>query len=326
MLRLTPSDHAAKINRTQSFGVNYAGSESNVASSLAVLGNDVQFVTKLPSNAIGDGCMMSLQSFGVDTRNIIRGGERMGTYFIEIGSSIRPSSVIYDRAGSAISAIQSDEFHWKEILENQEWLFISGITSALSENCAEENIKLARIAKKMGVKVSFDMNFRRSLWKDKKQARKRFDAILEHTDLLFGNTGVLQDVYDMSFKGGTASKKTFNAIEIAKKEFGLKNLAFTIREHDSASENRLSAVCSMDGKQEHSDFYKVKILDRFGTGDAFASGVLHSLGKNWEVAKCVNFATAAFALKHTIKGDQHTSTESEILSIVDGNISGHVIR
>jgi len=98
MLRLTPSDHAAKINRTQSFGVNYAGSESNVASSLAVLGNDVQFVTKLPLNAIGDGCMMSLQSFGVDTRNIIRGGERMGTYFIEIGSSIRPSSVIYDRA------------------------------------------------------------------------------------------------------------------------------------------------------------------------------------------------------------------------------------
>ncbi|MFD2586319.1 PfkB family carbohydrate kinase [Croceitalea marina] len=326
MLRLTPSDHATRIRTAQSFGVNYAGSESNVASSLAILGNEVQFVTKLPLNALGDACLMSLQGFGVRTEDILRGGKRIGAYFIEIGSSIRPSSVVYDRADSAISTISSNEFDWQSILKGKQWLFISGITPALSKSCAEETVKAARIAKAMGVKVSFDMNFRRTLWKDKNDARHIFDSILEHTNLLFGNSGVIQDVYKMSFEGENAYSRTERALEKAKEKFGVKNLAFTIREHDSASENRLSGICSVDGELTTSSTYNVNVLDRFGTGDAFAAGFLHGLSKKWSSQKCVDFATAAFALKHTIKGDQHTSTENEILSIMDGNTSGHVLR
>ncbi|WP_405292469.1 PfkB family carbohydrate kinase [Algibacter sp. Ld11] len=326
MLRLTPTEHAGKINSAESFGVGYAGSESNVASSLAVLGNNVQFVTKLPLNAVGDACIMSLQHFGISTKNILRGGKRIGTYFIEIGSSIRPSSVIYDRAGSAISDIDSNEFDWESILKGQSHLFISGITPAISKNCADETIKVAKIAKKLGVKVSFDMNFRRTLWEDKTEARKIFDAVLEHTDLLFGNAGVLEDIYGIKEKGIGQAEITLRALEKARSQFGLSEIAFTVREHNSASENKLSAVCLSAGNFFESNAYTVQIKDRFGTGDAFAAGYLHGIGKNWDIEKTLGFATAAFALKHTIKGDQHTSTEKEILSIMDGNTSGHVLR
>ncbi len=326
MLRLTPDEHAGKINSAQNFGVHFAGSESNVASSLAILKNQVQFVTKLPENAIGDGAIRSLQSFGISTGNIARGGNRMGTYFIEIGSSIRPSSVVYDRAHSAISEITTGELDWETILKNQKWLFISGITPALSKSCAEETIRVAEVARKMGVKVSFDMNFRRTLWNDKKDARIIFDDILEHTDLLFGNTGVLKDVYDMDASGTNATDKTINAMERAKDMFDLKGLAFTVREHHSASSNKLSGASVFEGDTAISSSYNVEILDRFGTGDAFAAGFLHGLGQEWDLDKTVGFATAAFALKHTIRGDQHTSTEEEILSIFKGNITGHVIR
>ncbi len=327
MLRLTPSDHAAKINDARLFGVHYAGSESNVASSLAYLGNETQFVTKLPNNQLGDGAINSLRSYGINTSNIVRGGNRIGTYFIEIGSSIRPSSVIYDRADSAISTINSGEFDWKNILKGQKWLFISGITPALSKTCAEEVVKVAKIAKEMNVKVSFDMNFRRTLWKDKAVARKIFDAVLEHTDLLFGNMGVLKDVYDMDVASGANQiEKTATAIANAKEKFNLNQLAFTVRDHYSASENALTGIYLADEEPVISDTYKVQILDRFGTGDAFAAGCLHGLGNNWNNEKVIGFATAAFALKHTIKGDQHTSTENEINSIYDGNITGHVLR
>lgn len=326
MLRLSPSDHAAKINTTRSFGVHYAGSESNVASSLALLGNDVQFITKLPENQIGDGALQSLQAFGISTKNILRGGNRMGTYFIEIGSSIRPSSVIYDRASSSISEIKKGEFDWKTLFKDQQWLFISGITPALSSACAEETITAVETAKHLGVKVAFDMNYRRTLWKKQKEARTIFDKILGHTDLLFGNSGVLKDVYDIDAPVADPLDKTKDLIQKAKLKFGVPQLAFTVREHTSASANQLSGIFLADTEPIVSETYTVEILDRFGTGDAFAAATLHGLAKGWDTEDTIGFAAAAFALKHTIKGDQHTSTETEINAICEGNTSGHVIR
>lgn len=326
MLRLTPSDYAAKINTTQTFGVHFAGSESNVASSLAQLGNNTQFVTKLPNNALGDGAINSLASYGINTNNILRGGGRIGTYFIEIGSSIRPSSVIYDRKGSAISKLTFGEFNWQNILKDQKWLFISGITPAISKECAEEVIFLAKTAKEMNVKVCFDMNYRRTLWDNPSSARKIFDKILENTEILFGNIGVLNDVYDMEAKGDSLIDKTINSTIMAKQAFGINQLAFTVRNHHSASENELSGVYLDNDIPIVSNSYKVNILDRFGTGDAFAAAFLHGLNKQWNNKKTIGFATAAFALKHTIKGDQHTSNEKEISSIYQGNITGHVLR
>jgi len=326
MLRLVPSGQADRLRTTGLFAVDYAGSESNVAVSLACLGNTVQFITKLPDNPLGQAARQSLDRFGVSTENILEGGNRIGTYFIELGSSIRPSRVVYDRADSAIAGIEKGEFDWEHILKGQKWLHVSGITPALSERCAEECVLAAKTAQKMGVKVSFDLNYRRSLWDDSDIAKNIFDRILEHTDLVFGNIGVLQDVYGMVFNGDNPTDRTLDALRKARHLFGVDRLAFTIRDHGSASVNQLGGACISEEEPVVSNSYDIGITDRFGTGDAFAAGFLHALGQGWRQQKCIDFATAAFALKHTMIGDIHTSNEREINSIVEGNTSGHVLR
>ncbi|MDT7827622.1 sugar kinase [Pricia sp. S334] len=326
MLRLVPSGQADRLRNSSLFAVDYAGSESNVAVSLACLGNDVQFITKLPDNPLGQGARQSLDRFGISTENCITGGERMGTYFIELGSSIRPSRVVYDRAGSAIATMDKGEFDWECILKNQKWLHVSGITPALSKPCAEACVLAVKTAGKMGVKVSFDLNYRRSLWDYPKKAKAIFDGILEHTDLVFGNIGVLKDVYGLVFNGNNPTDKTLDALRKARHLFGTEQLAFTVRDHSSASQNRLSGACISENNPIISNAYDIEVTDRFGTGDAFAAGFLHALEKGWHQQRCIDFATAAFALKHTMSGDIHTSDESEIDAIVAGNISGHVIR
>lgn len=326
MLRLTPEKHRTKINSCKTFNVNYAGSESNVASSLGILGDKVAYVTKLPNNQLGDAAVGSLGSYQVNTNYIVRGGDRIGTYFIEQGTSIRPSKVIYDRKNSALSEIQQNEFNWEEILKGRKWIFLSGITPVLSTQCAKETIKSAEIAQKMGVKVAFDMNYRRSLWNQASDARKIFDKILDNTDLLFGNANVLEDVYNIISEGNNKQEQTLNAMKIATQQFGIDKIAFTIRDHISASNNKLSAIFLSNDEFNTSKTIEVSIADRFGTGDAFAAAVLHGVHKNWNDQKVIDFATAAFALKHTVLGDQHTSSEEEIFSIMEGNTSGHVLR
>ena len=326
MLRLTPTELKGKIKMAQGFKSGFAGSESNVASSLAVLGNSVEFITKLPNNQLGDAALYSLQYYGINTKNILRGGDRIGTYFIELGSSIRPSSVIYDRKQSAISEISAEEFDWHSILTNKKWIFLSGITPVLSKQCASETIKVAKIAKEKGVKVAFDMNYRRTLWKNTAAARKIFNQILEHTDLLFGNEGVLHDVYKIVPSSGSSEESTMESMDIASEKFGIDTLAFTIRNQASASQNILSGVYKHQGNHFISPTIEVEVSDRFGTGDAFAAAFLHGQNLGWEPQKNIDFATAAFALKHTIMGDQHTSSEAEILSIMDGNTKGYVLR
>lgn len=326
MLRLTPMEKMEKLLGSASFGVNYAGSESNVASSLALLGNKVQFVSKVPDNTIGDSAIRSLKNFGIDTDLIKKGGDRLGTYFIELGSSIRPSRVIYDRKMSSFSEISATEFDWDEILRGKSWVFVSGITAALSDNCAKATIALVTAAKKAKVNVAFDFNYRRTLWSDATKARNIFDKILENTNLLLGNAGSLIDIYGMELNKGTEKEQAERGMLLASKQFDLERVAFTIREHTSASKNYLSAAFLDKGKMFFSSGYMVEITDRFGSGDAFAAGLLHALEHNRGSQWAIGFATAAFALKHTINGDQHTSNEQEIISVMEGNISGHVIR
>lgn len=326
MLRLVPTGQADRLRTTFLFAVDYAGSESNVAVSLACLGNNVQFITKLPDNPLGQAARQSLDKFNVSTENIIEGGHRIGTYFIELGSAIRPSRVVYDRTDSAIAGIEEGEFDWEQLLKNQKWLHVSGITPALSKQCAEECVLAVKTAQKMGVKVSFDLNYRRSLWENSENAKIIFDRILEYTDLVFGNIGVLKDVYDLVFNGNNPVDQTLDALRKARHLFGVKQLAFTIRDHSSASVNQLCGAFISEDEPIISNAYSIEITDRFGTGDAFAAGFLHALGNGWHPQKAIDFATAAFALKHTMIGDIHTSGEKEIHSIVEGNISGHVIR
>ena len=326
MLRLTPAIMGEKLVSASNFDVNYAGSESNVATSLAVLGDSVSFVSKLPLNPLGDGAIQSLKKYGINTDFVLRGGQRIGSYFIEMGSSIRPGNIVYDRAGSSIADIIAGEFNWNKMLRSKKWLFISGITPALSDQCAKETLLAVKTAKKHGVFVSFDMNYRRKLWSDRHKAAGIFNEIMKYTDLLFGNEGVLADVYDVQCISKTKEERLVEALERAKTMFGSLLYIFTSREHKSASNNKLQAAYSSPKGLFISKSYEVEIIDRLGTGDSFAAGCLHGLINGWEEQKIIDFGTAAFTLKHTIRGDQHTSSESEILSIMGGNISGYIQR
>ncbi|MFS4454970.1 PfkB family carbohydrate kinase [Maribacter sp. 2304DJ31-5] len=326
MLRLSPAALGDKLATSNELAMGYAGAESNVATSLALLGNTTDFVSKLPNNPLGNGAILSLKKYGVSTRYVIEGGQRIGTYFIEMGASIRPSRVVYDRLESAIATISKNEFDWGAILKDKKWFHITGITPALSEQCANECVLAAKMAGKLGVNVSFDMNYRRSLWTDKSSAKTIFDKILEHTTVLFANLGALKDVYGLKFSGSTAIEQTENAMLKAQQIFGIDQMAFTVREHTSASVNTIAGTYLSEKELWKSRPYTLQVADRFGTGDAFAAGCLHAINKRWKAQKIVDFATAAFALKHTIKGDINYSNEQEIHSAYEGNLSGYVIR
>lgn len=325
MLRLTPSVNGQKINSANQFNIDYAGAESNVASALARWGNRVSMFTKFPDNGIGDAAVSGLNSHGIDTQQIVRGGERLGTYFIELGSSIRPSRVIYDRKDSALATSEDIDFDWPKLLSGLDWLHLSGITPALSDSCAEHNLLAAKTAKEMGVKVSFDLNYRRSLWDSKKQANGLFTELLQHTDLAFGNSGVMADVFDLESPDCSPFEATQNALTELQQHFNLPAIAFTSRTQLSASQNRLCGFLMIQGQVFQGTTYDIGVVDRFGTGDAFAAGILHTLDR-CKPQTCIDFATAAFALKHTILGDQMTAGVNEVNAVVAGHTEGYVIR
>lgn len=325
LLRLTPSDKGRLIN-TRKLDTDYAGAETNVLSALAFWGHSTRFISRLPQGPLGDSAVLSLKQYGVDTSCIQRGPGRMGTYFIELGASIRPSRVVYDRENSSISQISTEEFDWSSLLKDMDWFHLSGITLALSEGCLNESVKAVECAQDLGVRVSFDMNYRRSLWRDREYARKAFESVMKNTDLLFGNEGSMKDVLDWESKAQTEQKKDLDLMNRVSSEFDITTVAFTRRNQISASLNRLSASLLINSDSFQSPSYQVQVTDRFGTGDAFAAAVLHGICNSWQSQKTMDFAAAAFALKHTIPGDQILAREEEILSIMDGNIHGHVIR
>ncbi len=347
MLRLTPSIAQQQLVCAEQLSVDFAGAESNVASSLALMGHECQFVTKLPSNALGDHGIASLKKYGIQTDYIRRGGQRIGSYFIEMGMSIRPSKVVYDRAYSAFSQISNDEFDWPSILSGKRWLHVSGISPALSTQCAVETIKAVKIAKSLGVKVSFDLNYRRSLWDDSQKARDYFSEILTYSNLAFGNAGVISDVFDyqtpdisenelahvisqhsLEHLGKTSQRSWYQANDLAeflRAKFDV-DFAMTERVHHSANQNTLTGFYITSTTCSFSAPITVEIKDRLGTGDAFAAAVLHGLERGWHGQQIAQFANAAFALAHTGIGDQNWSNEAEIQYIADGNLSGHIIR
>ncbi|WP_339901279.1 sugar kinase [Paraglaciecola polaris] len=325
MLRLTPVLPQQQLIVAKNLSVDFAGAETNVASSLARLGSKCQFVTKLPQNPLAEHALASLQQYGITTDNIVRGGERIGSYFIELGCSIRPSRVVYDRAYSSIAGIGENEFDWSQILTGQTHLHLSGILPALSKQCAAESIKAVKVASEMGLTISFDLNYRRSLWHDSGLARDYFSQILSYSSLAFGNAGVMQDVFAFSPKAND-SKCAAQEIGIYLYEHFGVDAAITERVHHSANQNTLRGFYLRAGKVFASTDITVDILDRLGTGDAFAAGMLHGLQQNWTADKTVQFANAAFALAHTCYGDQNWLNESEIMAVAEGQLSGHIIR
>ena len=330
MLRLS-SPFNSRFVQSQSFDVHYGGGEANVAVSLANYGHDAYFVSKVPAHEIGDCAVNSLRKFGVHTDYIARGGDRLGIYYLETGASMRPSKVIYDRAHSSISEANPSDFDFDKIFENADWFHWSGITPAISDKSAEI-LRLALIsAKKHGVTVSCDLNFRKKLWTSEK-AISIMRPLMQYVDVCIGNEEDAQLCLgfkpDSDVTGGKTDASGYKEIfKQMKEEFGFKYVVSTLRESFSATHNGWKALIYNGEEFYESKRYDINpIIDRVGGGDSFAGGLIHGLLKYKDQGKALEFAVAASALKHTIPGDYNCVSEKEVETLMGGDASGRVQR
>ncbi len=333
MLRLsTPNNE--RIIQADTFDVCYGGGEANVAVSLANYGYDAEFVTALPPHAMGDSAIAALRKCGVSTKHIARCGERLGIYYLETGSAMRPSNVIYDRAHSSISTVTSDAFDFDEIFKDADFFHFTGITPAISDSAARLIEDALIAAKKHGVTVSVDLNFRKKLWSSEK-AKSVMTNLMKYVDICIGNEEDAEKVLGFKAENTNVEKGELNLAGYESifnqmiDKFGFKYVISSLRQSYSASNNGWSA-CIMDGstrKFYHSRTYSITpIVDRVGGGDSFAAGVITGLldGKSMEDA--LEFGVAASALKHTIPGDFNYVTRAEVDALVGGDGSGRVQR
>ncbi len=330
MLRLaTPG--FLRFNQTPVLEMTFGGGEANVAVSLALFGEEAAFVTRLPKNDIAETCIQRLRGLGVDTKHILRGGDRIGIYFLESGASQRASTVTYDRAHSAISGIDPAGMDWDEILKGADWFHFTGITPALSDAAAQASSDGARAAKKLGLTVSCDLNFRKKLWSTDK-AEKVMSGLMEHVDICIANEEDAEKVFGIKAGGTevTAGKIDHNRyVEVANRlgeRFKFKGVAITLRESFSASHNGWSGLYYTGGKAHFSRRYDIQIVDRVGGGDAFAAGLIYALGKKKSAQDAIEFAVAASCLKHSISGDFNLIRFPEIEALLAGDGSGRVQR
>ena len=330
MLRLcTPGFD--RFVQADSFDVIYGGGEANVAVSLSNYGFDAYYVTKLPKHEIGQAAVNALRRYGVHTDYITRGGDRVGIYFSETGASMRPSKVIYDRANSAIAEADVSDFDFDEIFKDAKWFHFSGITPAISKKGAEITKAAVKAAKKHGVTVSVDLNYRAKLWTPE-EAQEVMRDLMQYVDVCIGNEEDASLCLGFTPKGldVTKGKLDIKGYEVIFKEmmeeFGFKYVVSSLRESYSASDNGWSA-CIYDGKEfYHSKKYDVRIVDRVGGGDSFASGVICGLLDGKSTKDALEFGVAASALKHTIRGDFNMVTRAEVENLVGGDGSGRVQR
>lgn len=333
MLRLSTPDYAT-INQTHSFMVNYGGGEANVAVALSHMGHQTAFISKLPPNQLGDGAVTHLRSHGVNTKYVVRGSSTIGIYFLETGFGGRPSKVIYNRKHSAITRIQEEEFDWEEIFSDATWFHLSGITLALGERVRKVALRACKEAKKYGVPVSFDFNYRSKLW-TVEEARPVYKQFMDYVDIVFASfydaNTILQIPLDEDFTGTTLSEKRRNVFPKMIKKYNLKYIFGTDRVVYSATENSLAGYYfKLEDKNlswELTEPIRFNIYDRIGGGDAFASGVIHGLLKNFkDPAYAVRYGLNASVLKHTIYGDALVLSCEDIETFMEANGTAEVVR
>ncbi|MBW4866137.1 sugar kinase [Prevotella salivae] len=330
MLRLSPAGNYRFV-QSESFQIFPGGGEANVAVSLANYGHTACFVSKLPSHEIGQIAVNALRRYGIKTEYISRGGDRVGLYYAETGASMRPSKVIYDRAHSAIAEADISDFDFDKIMEDADWFHWSGITPAISDKAAEIVRVACEAAKRHGVTVSVDLNFRKKLWTSEK-AISVMRPLMQYVDVCIGNEEdanmCLGYKPDADVEGGkTDAEGYYEIFKGMMKEFGFKYVVSTLRESYSASHNGWKALI-YDGKTFYeSKHYDINpIIDRVGGGDSFSAGLIHGLLSYKDQAKALEFAVAASALKHTIPGDFNLVSTSEVESLAKGNANGRVQR
>lgn len=330
MLRLSTPGHSRFV-QADAFDVVYGGGEANVAVSCANYGHDAYFVTKLPQHEIGQAAVNALRRYGVHTDFIARGGDRVGIYYLESGSAMRPSKVIYDRAHSAIAEALPEDFDFDAVMQGADWFHWSGITPAISERAALLTRLACEAARKHGVTVSVDLNFRRKLWTPQ-QAQAVMRPLMQYVDVCIGNEEDAE--LCLGFKpqadvraGQTDAGGYQEIFRRMTAEFGFRYVACTLRESYSASHNGWKGMI-FDGQTFHvSRRYDIApIVDRVGGGDAFSGGLIHGLLTKPSMAEALEFAVAASALKHTLPGDFNQVSAAEVEALAGGDASGRVQR
>lgn len=317
--------------QSDSFDVTYGGGEANVAVALSNYGLNGTFVTKVPDNALGQAAINHIRRYGVDTQFIARGGKRLGIYFLETGASMRASQVIYDRAGASVAEMEIDEFDFDKILEGASWFHTTGITPALSDKAAALTEAALKAAKAKGITTSIDLNYRKKLW-SKEKAREVMTRLCQYVDVCIGNEEDADTTLGFKAEGTDVTKGELNldgyksVFKQMKEKFGFKYIASTLRESHSASDNGWSALVYDGTEFYHTRQYEVRIVDRVGSGDSFASGFIYGLVTEMSMQDAAEFGVAASAIKHTIPGDLNHATLNEVKELMKGDGSGRVQR
>jgi len=336
MLRLSPPGFK-RFSQADNFDVVYGGGESNVAVSLANYGVPVDFVTRLPKNDIGECALMEMRKRGVGTDKIIYGGDRLGIYFLETGAVSRGSKVVYDRAHSAIAEIEKGMIDWERALDGVEWFHWTGITPAISQGAADACLEAVKAARKMGVTISTDLNYRAKLWKYGVEPEGIMTELTSYCDIILGNEedaekhfGIKPEGLDITTQGEHVKAEAFLSVckQMMKKFPNAKKVITTLRGSISASHNTWAGVLYDGNEMYKSPEYQITdIVDRVGGGDSFMGGLIYGLLKYPEDDQnALNFAVAASCLKHTIKGDANLVTVSEVEKLMGGDASGRVAR
>jgi 2-dehydro-3-deoxygluconokinase len=332
MLRLTPPGFE-RFLQSPAFCATFGGGEANVAVSLAQFGLDSYYVTRLPKHEIGEAAVRALRTENVRTDFIVRGGDRIGIYFVEAGASQRASNVIYDRARSAISELEPGTIDWARVFEGAGWFHVTGITPALGEKATANTREALEAATRAGAKVSVDLNFRKKLWTEA-QAQTVMRPLMKHVDLVIANEEDIQsvlglDVPNTDVTSGHLNVDAYKSVaERLSKEFGPSLVAITLRESFSASDNGWSAALwnNATGQFVRSQRYDVRLVDRVGGGDSFAAGMIYGLITGRDPEASLRFAVAASALKQTIPGDFNRVSVAEVDRLAKGDASGRVQR
>ena len=330
MMRLNPEGYRRFVQADR-FEASYAGGEANVAVGLAQFGMEAAFVSKVPAHEIGQCAVNELRRFGVDTSLILRGGDRLGLYYVEKGASQRASKVIYDRAGSAIAKAAVSEFDWDAIFENVAWFHWTGITPALGGELPEICLEACKAAKAHGVTISCDLNFRKKLWTSA-QANAVMSKLMPYVDVCIANEEDAKDVFGIAASGtdiaaGKLSREGYRSVaEQLCAHFGFKAVAITLRGSISASDNDWAAMLYTGGEAYFSPTYHIRIVDRVGGGDSFGAGLIYAMLNGKSPQDTVNFAVAASCLKHSIEHDFDLVSVSEVEALAAGNASGRVQR
>lgn len=330
MLRLAPNGYNRFFQNDQ-LQATFGGGEVNVAVSLANFNVDTAYVTKLPDNAIGQGAVTALRSFGVDTSKIVYGGNHVGIHFLEKGASQHGSVCIYDRAHSAIQEAQPSDFDWNSIFNGAEWFHFTGITPALGQNLVEICKQACIVAKEKGIKVSCDLNYRGKLW-TRKEARLAMSELCRYVDVCIANKEDAKDVFGIEadntdIYGGKLNKDGYKSVASQLKEqFGFEKVAITLRTSISANDNDWAGML-YDGQDFYfSKEYHLHIVDRVGGGDSFGAGLIYALLNKKTMQETIEFAVAASALKHSIEGDFNRVSVAEVERLAAGDASGRVQR